>query len=188
MDNFFDQKEIWTIIGTLGGVILGFSLTEISKKIQENKQNKRIKNALFSELEGNLYAIKQKKDIIKKVIISLEKKTILPAYSVPLPTAVFYTNTALIITLLTHIESDNVQHIYGRIRLIDSFLDNFEDEFLEALKDPNIEDPFFIYTTRFRDILNQCDVTQKLIKSFLQKNPIDIYYRKQKILIEEDLM
>jgi hypothetical protein len=177
----FNRKEIWTIIG----IILGFSLTEITRSIRKALENRRLRGALYDELDSIYFQLEQKKDLINNVINALDKMEIFPATSVAPATAIFDTQLAFIIKLLKPIERDDIQNIYGRLRILDKFFDNFEERFTTSLKDKVITDPWLAYRSMLNDHKNSCGVAQELILSVLEKKPLDIYSRKKKTPIQD---
>jgi hypothetical protein len=179
--NIFDRKEIWALIG----VVIAFLLTEIGRSIRKTLENRRLRKALFDELETNYFQLEHTKNTIKNVLDALNKKQLLPATNVPSATAVFDTNLSSIIKLLKPIERDDVQNIYGRLHILDRFLADFEEKFSTAIRDKVVTDPWSAYTSRFNDIKDSCSIVQELILSVLDKKPIDLYGRKNNVPIRK---
>lgn len=171
-----NRKEVWTLIG----VVVGISLTEIIRNVRQVCDNRKLKQALFDELDSNYFQLEHKKDTVKNIIGALDKKELLPATSVPFATAIFDSHLSSVIRLLRPIERDVIQNIYGRLRIIDKFLDNFEEQFNTSLKDKIVEDLWVAYKEKLKDISDSCGVAQELIRSVLEKKSVDIYSRDKK--------
>ena len=179
--DLLNRKEIWTLIG----VALGFSLTESTRIIRQAIVNRMLRKALIDELETNYFQLEHKKDTIKNIVSALEKKRLLPASSVSSATAVYDTSLAKIITLLKPIERDVIQNVYGRLFILDKFFTEFEDRFKASLSDEVTTDPWTAYKSMLVEHSDSCGVAQELIRSVLDKKPVDIYGRKKKTSVQE---
>ncbi len=179
--NIFDRKEVWTLIG----VALGFLFTEVSQFIRRTLESYRLRKALYDELGTNYYQLEHTKNTIKNVLDALAKGQLLPSLNVPSATAVFDTSLSSVIRLLKPIERDVIQNIYGRLRIIDRFLCDFEDRFTTSLKDKIMADPWAAYSSMFDDLQESCEVAQELILSIIEKKPVDVYGRQSNVPIRE---
>lgn len=54
-------------------------------------------------------------------------------------------------------------------------MDGFEESFVRALKDKIIEDPSLTYVGRLEELLESYAVIEYLARSYLAKNPIDVF-------------
>ncbi len=179
--SLFDSKEFWALLG----VALGFSLTEISRLIKSFVEKKKLRKALLDELEINYFQLEHKKDTIKSIIAAIDKMEILPAISVGAASAVYEHNTASVILLLKPIERDIVENIYSRMKIVDVYLNTFENNLMNSIKDKIAADPWKVYKSKSSDMFESCKVSQEYIKSVLENKPIDIYKRKDKIPFNE---
>jgi hypothetical protein len=173
--SFFERKEVWALLG----ILLGYALTEGTRFVRSVLERRKLRKALFDELEINYYQLEHKKNTVDNILADLKKKRILPGSSVPAASAIYETNLASVIRLLKPIERDVVQNIYARLRIIDTFLDEFEHKLIAALKDKIASNPWLAYETMLNDLRETCEATQELIKSLSDKKPIDIYGRKK---------
>lgn len=179
--NIFERNEFWALIG----VIIGYVLTELTRFIRTFKEKRNLRKALFDELEINYFLLEHKKDTLTNILNAIEKKEVLSGISVNAARAVYESHTSSIILLLEPIERDLIQNIYSRLEIIDTYLDNFENEIITAIKDNIANDPWAVYKSRSSDMKDNCEIIQEYIKSALDKVPLDIYERKSEIPIEE---
>lgn len=110
------------------------------------------------------------KNTIDNVITALRKKEVLPATNVTPAVAVYDNNTASVILALKTIERDVVQNVYSRLRITDTFLNQFEKRFIVALKEHIVKNPWAEYEGLLSNLRDNCNVTQELIKSLFDKN------------------
>jgi 5,10-methenyltetrahydromethanopterin hydrogenase len=68
-----------------------------------------------------------------------------------------------------------VHNVYERLHLVDKVLDSFEHDFLTAIKDKIISDPFQAYSDRLKEVQQSLNEAQELIRGYLEGNPKDIY-------------
>ena len=73
------------------------------------------------------------------------------------------------------IQRNCIHNVYERIHLADKMLDSFERDFLTAVKEKIISDPFQAYCNRLEEVQDGLSVAQELTRGYLEGNPKDIY-------------
>lgn len=76
---------------------------------------------------------------------------------------------------LCPIQRNCVHNVYERFHLADKVLDSFERDFLTAIKEKIISDPFQAYSDRLEEVQQALGEAQELIRGYLEGNPKDIY-------------
>jgi hypothetical protein len=178
LQNAAVHDQFWTIAATLLGVFVGFFLNEGWQAFKEWRANRRLKNALYDELDILLNQIEHKKDIVSKMRHALEEGRLLNGEGVPCASVVYDNHFASITEHLDPIERDNAHNIYTRLKANNSFLANFEGLFKSDLEGEVIEDPWKAYDSKLADIIQDYDVAQALIQNLLEDKPEDIYQRR----------
>lgn len=178
--SLIERKEFWAILGTILGTLFGFALNESTRMFRDWREKRRLKTVLYDELETNLYQIEHKKDTIRRMLAALQNKEVLSGMSVPCATAIYDNHFASISKHLNGFERDNIQNIYSRLKLDNTFMNKFEQHFKSDVKGDVVADPWKTYQNKLSDILEDFEIAQELIKALLDKKPIDIYYRKDK--------
>ncbi|RUS44986.1 hypothetical protein [Cohnella sp. AR92] len=158
----------------LVGVILGFSLGEISRIIRESRRKRKLKSVLFSELQSLISLIKQKSDHIQLIIDSLSKKVITPGQTVGILEIGYKNNITDLYNHLTVKERNCLHIIYERLRITNNEINQFESSIKSDIKEKAFEDPYRIYRVRFEKLKESNELVLKLIDSMLSKNPIDV--------------
>jgi hypothetical protein len=144
----------------------------------KGEEKQKIEISLRDELDTKYFQLGHKKDTLNNIIKALDKNEIIPGTAVKTADAVFNNNAAALILILNPTERDVVQNVYSRMKIVDQFLENFEDRLIFFIKDKIVDHPFQIFITRVNEIIENCNIAQELIQSFLDNNPVDIYKRK----------
>ena len=171
-----ERKEIWTIIG----VILGFGLGELSRIIREWKRRRKLKRALFDEIETNNHLINQKKDNLRQIIEALDKKQVLRGESVHAATTIYDSYFPKIIDCLAPILRDNIHIIYGHLKVNDSFMDQYYSSITMDIQRGVLANPWASYKKQFTDICNSYILIQNLINDIIAQKPQDVFNRHNK--------
>mgnify|MGYP001128390731 CR=1 FL=1 len=169
----FERKEIWVLIG----IVLGFSLGELSRIIRGWNRRQKLKKALLDELQMNNHLITQKKDNLSQITKALNNKQILRAESVHVATAVYDSFFPEIIECLKPIFRDNIHIIYGYLKVNDSLMDQFYSSILRDIRQGIIQDPWKSYKNQLEDMTNSYSTAQNLINDCLANKPQDVLYR-----------
>lgn len=178
LPNTASPSQVWTLISTLTGVVAGFLLNAIWQGIREWWKNRRLKDALYEELDTLLHQIEQKKDVASKMIAELENGGILPGNNVPAATVIYDNHFDLLSKHINTIERDNIHNIYTRIKFDDEFLSNFERLFKEDVEGEAVADPWKAYKGKLENIIQDYEVAQALIERLKDGDPKDIYHRR----------
>ncbi len=64
--------------------------------------------------------------------------------------------------------------IYGRLKVADDFMDNFEDRIVKAVREAHA-DRWSTYDVKVREIDDSYKEVVKLIRSYLDRSPIDVF-------------
>ena len=171
MDRLFTSSSFWG----LAGVVIGFVLGQGARYIRFRWRIHRLKGVIDTELKSLLYQIDQKKDIIRQAIGRLKQKKFLPTQSIPAMTTAYREFFGEVYEHLCPIQRNCVHNVYERLHLADKVLDSFEREFLTAIKDKIISDPFQAYSDRLEEVQQALNEAQELIRGYLEGNPKDIY-------------
>ena len=169
----FERKEIWVLIG----IVLGFSLGELSRIIRGWNRRRKLKKALLDELQMNDHLITQKKDNLSQIIKALNNNQILRAESVHAATTVYDSFFPEIIECLKPIFRDNIHIIYGYLKVNDSLMDQFYSSIVRDIQQGIIKDPWKSYRDQLEDMANSYSTAQSLIKDYLAHKPQDVLYR-----------
>ncbi|MHA1338073.1 MAG: hypothetical protein ACTSPW_20440 [Promethearchaeota archaeon] len=173
MKSIIEKTEFWTIIA----VIVGFLLGELSRTIRDYFKILKLKKALNDEIQSNLYQIPQQKNIIEQVVDALKKQQFLSPSGVPFKTVIYDNYFALLSPKLSTIQKDNLHIIYGKLKKIDSFLEDFDSKFRKDLEIGVFNNIWEPYQIMLNDILKEYDVLIKIIKRYLDNNPVDVLHR-----------
>jgi len=171
MDQLLTSPSFWGLVG----VVTGFALGEGARYIRYRWRIHRLKAVIDTELKSLIYQIDQKKDIIGQAIDHLKQKNYLPTQSIPAMTTAYREFFGEVYEHLCPLQRNCVHNIYERLHLTDKVLDSFEHDFLTAIKDKIISDPFQAYSDRLGEVQETLKEAQKLIRGYLDGNPEDIY-------------
>ena len=164
MDQLLTSSSFWGLVG----VVTGFTLGEGTRYIRYRWRIHRLKGVIDTELKSLLYQIDQKKDIIGQAIDSLKQNKYLPTQSIPAITTAYREFFAEVYEHLCPIQRNCVHNVYERLHLVDKVLDSFEREFLTAIKDKIISDPFHAYSAILEEIQQALGEAQELIRGYLE--------------------
>lgn len=159
----------------LAGVALGFLLGEGSRYARYRWEISRNKKLVRRELQTVLSQIPQKRDILHQAIAHLKQKQCMPMLSVRSVTTGYYSVLEALYPHLRLLERNCLHVIFERLRVVDDQMDGFEESFVRALKDKIIEDPSLTYVGRLEELLESYAVIEYLARSYLAKNPIDVF-------------
>jgi len=171
IEKLLTSSSFWGLIG----VVVGFALGEGARYARYRWRIYQLKGVIDIELKSLLLQIDQKKDIIGQAIDRLKKKRYLPTQSVPAMTTAYKEFFGEVYEHLCPIQRNCVHNVYERIHLTDKILDSFERDFLTAVKEKIISDPFQAYCDRLGEVQEGLSVAQELIRGYLEGNPKDIY-------------
>jgi len=162
----------WGLVGVTLGVLLG----EGSRYIRHRARIRKLKRIILEELKSIQAQIPQKIDIIKKIISALKKREMLGGISVRAFTVAYNQHIGELYEHLTLLERNCLHVIYEKLRNADDVLFSLEEDFVTAVRDGIIKDPYAAFRDRLQDFLENYRVTNKLIESYLDGNPIDVFH------------
>jgi len=120
-----DHKGTWTILG----VIIGFSLAELTAIIKKRVERNDCKNALLDEVRFNQEQTKNKISILDQAIKTFKQKKFLSTQCAKYSTIEFDNLYHIAIPVLRPLEKDNFRHLNSFYKKIDSILGAFDQEF-----------------------------------------------------------
>lgn len=165
------MEALWA----LAGVALGFLLSEASQTVRAWHQRRRAARQLRAELESLAAQISQKRDVVAQAIGHLRSHRFIPTLSIPAVAMGYREFFPQLVAHLTPVERNCVHNIYERVLLADRVLDAFERNFLDALREGLIDDPYSAHADRFSEIDGAYLVAQDLIAGYLAGKPEDVY-------------
>ena len=160
---------------TLAGVVIGFSLGEGTRYARYRWDIHRNKRLVREELKSALAQLPQKKEILVKAKSSLGRKGTLDMQSVHVNTKGYSAVLEALYPHLTLVERNCLHVIYERLRVVDAFMDSFERDFLEVLRNAQLSDPWNGFQGRIDDQLRSLDVVAQLASAYLARQPIDVF-------------
>ena len=163
----------------LAGVALGFAFGEGARYARYRLEIWRNKRIIVTELKTILSQLPQKKDILQQAIAKLKQHQFLPTLSVRSITTGY---RAVIDDLYPHlslVERNCLHVIYERLRVADEQMDGFQANFIEAVKEKVINDPWGAYVGRLEELLESYAVVDTLARSYIAKTPIDVFSVEQ---------
>lgn len=171
------SPTVIAVFGSLGGVVLGVFLGEGVRIIRYHWRIARFKRVIRHELESIKYQIDQKIDIVNQVMERLEgKASYMPARSVPIQTIAYDQSITKVYGHLSKKQRNCLHVIYSRLKVADEFMDSYEQNFISAVKDKVIDDPFQAYHDLFSNISESYQKVKELIDAYVEDEPIDVYY------------
>ena len=168
--------QAWSLIG----VALGFVLGEGSRWLRERLRIRRLKMSIRLELQTIIAQIPDKEDILRQAINALERKNVLPMVAVRFTTTAYASSIDDLYEHYSHLDRNALHVIYERLRVADSLTESFFENFLRAIKDKVIEDPWKAYAAHLAEVVESHKVVRKLIDSFLDGKAEDVFHIAQK--------
>jgi hypothetical protein len=159
----------------LAGVVVGFCLGEGTRYARYRWEIHRNRRLVKEELKAVLAQLPQKREILSKAIASLKQKRTLSTQSVHLIATGY---TAVVDQLYAHLtlhERNCLHVIYERLRVADAEMDEFENHFLELIRNEQVDDPWSSYVGRLEDHLRSLETVEELAKSYVTGKPIDVF-------------
>src|SRR5439155_8318358 len=164
---------------TLIGVIVGFMLGEGSRLLRDSWRVRQLRQAMRAECQSLIAQIPQLIDLTQKCVASLQGGNVLPGLHVPAATVVYQSVIAELAPHLTEKERNLLHVCYERLRVGDELLTNYATEVLDGLalrsKLPGFE-PFGPYGVMLKEQVESYRIVQRLLHSFLDGNPEDVFY------------
>lgn len=159
----------------LAGVVVGFFLGEGSRYLRYRYDIWRNRRLVKEELRSVLSQLPLKADILRQAIRKLSERQVLSTRSVHLIATGYSSVLSDLYPHLSLIERNCLHAIYERLRVADALMDEFENDFIRALREKVIGDPWTAYAGRLDDVLHSLHDVEELAKSYLSDSPIDVF-------------
>lgn len=154
---------------------MGFGLNVIYSIVCHKLRIGRLKKAIREECKSLLGQIPQLIDIYNKSISNLNDDKILPGPAVRSISTVYHSNISEITPYLC-VQDRNLLHVvFERLRVGDELLDSYASELSKTLKENFIENPIEFYINKLRDQIESYEVVKKLLLSYINRKPIDVF-------------
>ena len=163
----------WGLIG----VLLGFFLGEGYRLMLERYNIRKMKEVLQSELRSIKAQIKSKEDILLQAIQKFQTRHVLPTISVRTVRTGYDAYLGSLYLTYSERERNCLHVIYERLRISDEIMDSFDKDFQESLKSGLVEQPWDVAVSQLEELLRAYDVIDRLIQSFLDGTPEDVFTR-----------
>ena len=159
----------------LAGVVVGFCLAEGMRYVRYRWEIHRDRRLVKEELRAVLAQLPQKADILRKAIAKLQQKQVLPTMSVHALTTGYSSVLSALYPHLSLVERNCLHVIYERLRVMDEVMDSLERDFLAAVREKTVDNPWVVYADRLDDMLHSVGVVEELAKSYLSGKPVDVF-------------
>ena len=116
-----------------------------------------------------------KRDILAQSVVHMKNQRFLPMIATATITAGFSSIQELLYPHLTSVERNCLHIVFERLRVLDEQMAGMEGEFLRAVKDKVLTEPWATFRGRCEELLASCDVVAELAQSYLDRSPIDVY-------------
>lgn len=159
----------------LAGVALGFLLGEGSRYLRYRLEIYRNKKIIRSELQSVLAQIPLKRDILQQAITHMDNKQVMRTQSVHMVAVGYYSVLEDLYPHLVPMHRNCLHVIFEHLRVAEEILDGFEESFTSAVKDNIVDDPWKVFSTRLKEIIDTYSSVESLIHSYLSNKPIDVF-------------
>lgn len=169
------DKAFWGIIGTVLGVVLGFFLNVAHSYYLRRKRICDLKKALRDECKSLVSQLPQLVDIYEQCVQKLNQGKILPGPAVSSLSTVYRSTISEIYPYLSLKERNLLHVVYERLRVGDEILQNYVSILSRELQEPLIKDPIQGWIVRMNDQIDSYRIIEGLLKSYINKEPIDVF-------------
>jgi len=163
-----DNTQIWSIIGVLVGVVLGFGLSVLWEMFKTRSAEKKVKKEIKTELVINKGIIAKKIEIVNELLINVENHQGQRGQSTNLLTIAYKNGFPKIYHKLTKEQLDRLNNIYERIRINEEFLNNFHCYIFDILNNNKIEKPWDLIRGELNDTKKSYQFIKETIDEFLK--------------------
>ncbi|MAL98034.1 MAG: hypothetical protein CL583_06245 [Alteromonadaceae bacterium] len=157
------------------GVLLGFMLGEGARWIRYRYSIRVAKAALAAEIRADFAQLPKKLDIFQQSVSAMKKGQVLRMQSVHFAVSGYNRAISGFYPHFTTKERTCLHVIYENFRIVDEFMDEFEDRIVAATKDEAIRDPWTIYINKCNDLMASLEVQKHLAQSYLEGKPEDVF-------------
>ncbi len=166
------------VLGTLGGVALGFFLQFLHQKRRDEALIIKKCAAIESELGTNAILIPQKKKLLMDIQNNLCKGKLLRGSSVHFPAYCYLGYIGEVIVSLTSRQRENLVIIYETLRIIDEYMDQLHSEYMKMKQNANVPDFRESYIGELGDLVKECSLAETLISKYLAGKPEKIAWNE----------
>ncbi|MDD2901412.1 MAG: hypothetical protein PHU44_03165 [Syntrophales bacterium] len=170
-----DDKAFWGIIGTVLGVIIGFFCNVAHTYYLKRMRTCELKKALKDECISLKNQLPMLIDIFEQCIQKLSQGKILPGPAVHSLSTVYRSSISEIYPYLSLKERNLLHVVYERLRVGDEILENYVSILSRELQEGLINDPIQGWIIRMKDQIDSYRIVDNLLKSYINKNPIDVF-------------
>ena len=156
-------------------LLLGFFLNLACQIVAQWRRNRRIRTASKSELKALQFQLRDKSDIISKILRELEQGKLLPANSVRGMDLVYRNYIIELQLKLTPVERNCLHYIYEWVRILDFELEQFESSYAVHSESKGHDAATKYHAARLRDLRNLCDRAGDLIEKYLLGAPPKVF-------------
>jgi len=170
-DTLIKSSNFWNLVF----LVIGFSLNQGWQWLVKFHRRGEILAASRAELISLRGQLKDKADIVSKILHALDCGRTLPANSVRAMDFVYRNFIVELQLKLSPIERACLHVIYERVRILDCELEQFESSYasLSQAKGDDLASEY--HAVRLRDLLGLCEKTDKLIDMYLLGNPPKVF-------------
>jgi len=159
------------VVGTLGGVALGFFLNFFLEIKRDRALLTKKRRAIEGELRTNTGMLPQKRDLLLKIQSELRKGKLLRGSSVHFPAYCYSNYIGEVSVSLTDRQRENLVVIYDTLRIIDEYMDRLFSEYIEMHKSKVIPSFREGYIGEIGNLVDECTLAETLIEEYLAGKP-----------------
>jgi hypothetical protein len=167
------------VVAPLAGVVLGWVLAVGWQSWRDRRRVEGLNAALRAEAASLLAQIDQFREIARLTIEALGRHEILAGPHVPAITTFFERLFADIAPHLSPVERNLLHVVHGRLQVGDEVLSTYDVSLRNDLNLGIIDEPWSAYASRIRDLQESYDVCERLLRSYLEGEPIDPFPAQQ---------
>ena len=138
---------------------------------------RKMKEVLKSELLSIKAQIESKEDILLQAIQKFQTGRVLPTISVRTVRTGYDAYLGSLYLTYSERERNCLHVIYEQLRISDEIMDSFDKDFQVSLKSGLVERPWDVAVNQLEELLRSYDVVDRLIQSFLDGTPEDVFPR-----------
>lgn len=171
MGNCTMEEALWSLLG----IIVGFSLSELSVCIKSFRKEKLARKALLMEIDLMLRMIPDKYEVLEQALSCYSDGKVLQTKSVKFPRNVYEKVIKELPEVLKDSERGCFHVLYETTRVIDESMDVMEDRFSTISSNHSVEQAQEATIAQIEDLLNALRVTSDWALSVKIGKPINVY-------------
>jgi len=174
--NTASSGAYWVIFAALGGTVLGFILGEGNRILTRRRRIKGLKKLIVAELLAIRFQIPQKQDIVRQMDAALDQQQMLGGVSVRIANTGYRQHITELYEHLSPKQRNCLHVIHERLRVVDQFMEEFEERFEPAAQTKIVDNPRAAFRGRCTEMIENYETAIKLIDSYLAGDPIDVFH------------